>query len=985
MTDIHPLSSRFVTVSVLAARPGRRTVSVVSGTGFGGAIVGRGAELAVLGAVLDRLTPNAHAARPMVHVVGEPGIGKSGLLDALAGLGAARGIPMVVGRATEFEAHAPFAAVTDALDEPLAVALAAGDIRLRPDEVSQLAQVFPSLEPDSWPPQDAERHRLFRSVRTVLESLAGPRGLVVAFDDVHWADRATLDLLRYLARRPPAAPVLLVLAFRPRQLDAAVVAELTGPVPDDAIRLELGPLNRIDADTLLGVGVAASRRRELYQLSGGNPLYLTELARGDDEHWADADPFQRELAALPGSQLLLLRAAAVAGEDADLGMLAAVAELPPDAARAALADLVVRDLLRPLADGTRWRHRHPLLRHVVYMRTPPGWRLAAHCRAVDELALRGESNMMIAEHLSRCASPGNRWAIDRLADAAAMAMRIAPASAAHWLDVALRLLPADEASAARRVEMLAERVTALHRSGQLAQARTAVHDALAAVTPDMAEQRTRLVGLAATVERLLGRHDEARALLRAELDRRPDFPGPGLLMELVVTNVLAGDFATAQTLAATIVADRDVGSVVRAANLALTALATSVGQTTTAEHLSRLADADRVVDALTDAELGTVIEIPVWLGLADIQADRLAEAHRHVSRGLAVAARTGQHQVFTYLKLLLSTCAFGFGALDEAAAAAEDALDAALLAGNDQFVLMALLRLGNVIAWQGDIAGAEEVIARAGRLAASTASIYEGQVRLARAVCLFLSGKPEECVTAILDATNGGDFSTVLTAARVEWLELLTEAEIALGHPDQAADWAKHADEASAALHTGRQRGLALLAKAWATLPTSPADAAAAATPAITMLSEVGDQLSLARALLFTAKALTEAEDRTSANAHLSQARAAAERAGARALTAQIDTARHRLSLGAPDNLTDRERTITTLIQAGHTNREIATRLFLSTRTVEASLSKIYAKLGVKSRTRLIAHLTHDDDMPYETSRPSQGAPDSGGSGDSLQ
>jgi DNA-binding NarL/FixJ family response regulator len=950
-------------VAVLAARLGRRTVSDVSGTEFGGAVVGRGAELAVLGSALDRLTPNAHAARPMVHIVGEPGIGKSGLLDALAGLGATRGIPMVVGRATEFEAHAPFAAVTDALDEPLAQALATGDIRLRPDEVGELAQVFPSLEPDSWPPQDAEPHRLFRSVRTVLESLAGPRGLIVAFDDVHWADRATLDLLRYLARRPPAGLVLLVLAFRPRQLDAALVAELTGPVPDDAIRLELGPLNRTDADTLLGVGVAASRRRELYQLSGGNPLYLTELARGDDEHWADTDPFQRELAGLPESELILLRAAAVAGEDADLGMLAAVAELPPDAARGALADLVVRDLLRPQAEGTRWRHRHPLLRHVVYMRTPPGWRLAAHCRAVDELALRGESNMMIAEHLSRCASPGNRWAIDRLADAAAMAMRIAPASAAHWLDVALRLLPADEACAARRVEMLAERVTALHRSGQLAQARTAVHDALAAVTPDMAEQRTRLVGLAATVERLLGRHDEARALLRAELDRQSgNCPGPALLMELVVTSVLAGDFTTAQTLAGTIVADRDVGSVVRAANLALTALATSAGQTTTPEHLSRLAEADRVVDALTDAELGTVIEIPVWLGLADIQADRLTEAHRHVSRGLVVAAKTGQHQVFTYLKLLLSTCAFGFGALDEAAAAAEDALDAALLAGNDQFVLMALLRLGNVIAWQGDIAGAEEVIARAGRLAASTASVYEGQVSLARAVCLFLSGKAEACVTAILDATNGGDFSTVLTATRVEWLELLTEAEIALGHPDQAADWAKHADEASAALQTGRQRGLALLAKAWATLPASPADAAAAAAPAITMLSETGDQLSLARALLFTAKALTDSDDPTSAMAHLTQARAAAERAGAHSLTTQIAAARHRLTLGAPDTLTDRERTITALILAGHTNREIATSLFLSTRTIEASLSRIYAKLGVKSRTRLIAHLTRDDD-----------------------
>ena len=62
------------------------------------------------------------------------------------------------------------------------------------------------------------------------------------------------------------------------------------------------------------------------------------------------------------------------------------------------------------------------------------------------------------------------------------------------------------------------------------------------------------------------------------------------------------------------------------------------------------------------------------------------------------------------------------------------------------------------------------------------------------------------------------------------------------------------------------------------------------------------------------------------------------------------------------DRLTERERTITELILAGRTNREIAERLFLSTRTIEASLSRVYAKLGVRGRTRLIAHLTRDDD-----------------------
>ena len=182
-------------MTAVSARPARRTVSDVSGAQ---SIVGRGAELAVLDGVLDRL-----ARRPMVHVVGEPGIGKSGLLSALAGLAAARDVPMVVGRATEFEAHAPFAAVVDALDEPIAEALADGTVTLDAATVAQLADVFPSLD---VPPADvdAEPHKLFRAVRAALESLAGPRGLVVAFDDVHWADQATLDLLRYLVRRPPA-------------------------------------------------------------------------------------------------------------------------------------------------------------------------------------------------------------------------------------------------------------------------------------------------------------------------------------------------------------------------------------------------------------------------------------------------------------------------------------------------------------------------------------------------------------------------------------------------------------------------------------------------------------------------------------------------------------------------------------------------------------------------------------------------------------
>src|SRR5215468_11231985 len=126
--------------------------------------------------------------------------------------------------------------------------------------------------------------------------LAADRPLVLVLDDFHWADSASGELLGMLLRRPPAAPVLLALAVRPRQmperLGAAVArAERAGTLD----RVELGALAAAEVRELLGAEVSAGESEELHRESGGNPFYLQELARGARRPAAAAAPALAQL------------------------------------------------------------------------------------------------------------------------------------------------------------------------------------------------------------------------------------------------------------------------------------------------------------------------------------------------------------------------------------------------------------------------------------------------------------------------------------------------------------------------------------------------------------------------------------------------------------------------------------------------------------------------------------------------------------------
>lgn len=310
---------------------------------------------------------------------------------------------------------------------------------------------------------DAERYRLHRAVRDLLQVLAGADGLVLVLDDLHWADEASVELLGYLLRHPPSGPLLLAVACRPRQASAQLCRILAlSSQQGVADVVEVAALDAADADELIPANLAAPQRRKLYESSGGNPFYLQALARGasgsGSVHQAGFDldseipaavraVLLAELAALTPRELLAAGAAAVAGGEFDAGLMAEIAELAPGVALAAVDRLAAMDLIRAAGGSGRFQYRHPLVRSVAYQSAGAGWRLAAHARAAAALANRGASAVERAHHVERSAAPGDLAAAGVLAEAAGATMHTAPATAAHLAGAALRLLPHDAASA----------------------------------------------------------------------------------------------------------------------------------------------------------------------------------------------------------------------------------------------------------------------------------------------------------------------------------------------------------------------------------------------------------------------------------------------------------------------------------------------------------------------------------------------------------
>jgi len=895
----------------------------VSGT----KLIGREVELDAIRRLIEAA---ARGQREVLLVRGEAGIGKTRLLDALSDGAAERRVAVLRGRATELESDIPFAAVAEAL-EPF------DDVEL------------------STPASPAERWRLYRGLRDRLDTLPGGRPFALVLDDVHWADPATLELLEHLMRRPPERPHVLAAAVRPGQVADRLLAIRP------AAALDLGPLARDVADALLADLHDPDERERVYTRSGGNPLLLEELVRagpGAEAPESLVAAVGAERASLPEPARTLLDGAAVAGDPFDLDLATAAAGLDADEARAGLNVLVERGLVRRADAARRFAFRHPVVRSAVHAAVPAGEEIAAHERAARALEAARAPLPARAHHLAHAAAPGDAEGAATLRAAASLVRPQAPAIAADWLIAARRADPRLGPDGRRA---LAE---TLVEAGKLEAALVVVDEASSA---EVATDRDHRVGLAiagATVERHLGRHDAARRRLERVLD---EAPGSGLLMaHLALSAYERGDAEETARWAQRARATDDADGIVRAAAAALLAPAHAfAGRADAARDEADIAV--EAIEAASDTELAAAGELLTAVAWGVLAVERFADVVAVTRRSARAIRATGNGPAAIALDVA-AICALGLlGRITEAVAAGDEAEQAARVTGNDQAVQWAMWMHAWALLERGDLDGA--LAAAEGSVALAERLDDSALATIARAVLgavLVAQGEPERG-RPLLDAYD------LEPGWRCRWTPPLVEADLALGDASAAAAHANHATALAEATPLAGARAAAGRAQALVALATGdPAVAVELASAAVDAAERVGGALDAARAKLIMGRALA-ATDRAAALRELAAAEQAAQRAGAARVRDEALREQRRLGrrvgrggkrASAADGigaLSPREREVAGLVAEGRTNREIAARLYLSEKTIETVLSRVFRKLGVRSRVEVAARIAAAD------------------------
>jgi DNA-binding CsgD family transcriptional regulator/Tfp pilus assembly protein PilF len=907
----------------------------------------RRAELARLDALLDDVRAGHFRS---VQLTGEPGIGKTHLLEVLRQRARERGFVALSGRADEFDLDLPFGVFAAAL----------GADRALLDE------------------PDLDHYQLARRIRDLLDSLAGGAGLVLTLDDLHWADPGSIDLLDHLLRHPPRGPVLLAWALRDRQAPARLW-EVLAQDDDDRTRLELAPLTPGEMDELLGPGLSVPRRHALHVASGGNPFYLDTLARaagppgGEGVHvdigLGDAalrpvlGALAGELASLSAPALRVGQAAAVAGDIFDPEMIAAVGPVPVDQALAGLDELAARDVVRAEATARGFRFRHPLVRNAVYHTADPAWLRAAHARAAAQLRQRGAAAALRAHHVERSAIVGDEEAITVLVEAAENAALTAPAVAAHWFGVAATFLgDADQ----RRHVLALRRARAIGSTGRFADSRDLLRDLLPLIGDDRALQ-AEATTLCAGMERLLGRHEESLALLTSTLDSLADrdtAEAHALKLELAIGSVQGGRLLEAldwinQVLSG---AGRPGRTLETAGATGLLALghAYAGDYDQAKEHLR---EAMSLLDGVPDGELAKHLGV-IETAWGESILHRYHDARRHFARGVAMARRTGQYPMLAPLLFGLCTAETWLGNLAEAREHAEAGVELArTLSERSQFSAV-LGGLAEVAYQEGELAEAEQHAKEAIRALPPGTLLWSGHAEGVLARVRLAMGDPEGCREVLLRAGGGPDLPAYQPGMRPPWYDVLVQAELALGRPDAAAAWA---DRVVALPPVFGVEQAHRLTEARIFLASGRAgEAADLAGAAADYYHGVGMRIIEGDARHIRATALTAVGDHPGAQDELRRAKELFAACGAGGMHARVVADQRRIGAGRPRarkgdsvaNLTEREVEIAGLAAAGHSNREIGDKLGLSPKTVQTHLSRVFDKLGVTSRTGLAGRLT---------------------------
>lgn len=875
-------------------------------------LYGRSVEISALDKVIAQAR---HGCGEAVVLRGEAGVGKTALLDAAAARGGAMRVLRTGG--VESESDLAFAALHQLL-RPVAGMLDALPGPQRDAVRAALGHVAGGA---------GDRFLLGAGVLSLLAEAAGQEGLICVVDDFQWADRASADALLFAARRLGTERIAMLFAVRG---DAPVkgVPSTVGVcgLPEDAAAELL--------ESRFGLP-AAPVRRELITLTRANPLALEEIAaRLTPEQLTGREPLPDPLlggARLFGDRVAGLSASArlvalLAAVETDLEVVLRAAErLPAGAAgsgtaTAALAELEESGLAE--VSGTGMRFRHPLMRSAVHEAAAP-----AEVRRVHAVLAELTEGDRRAWHLAGAALGQAEPVAVALAEAAGRARdRGGYGAAATALTRAAELTPEPRARAVR----LKDAAAAAWLAGRPGQAESLLAEAREGAGSDnsLAMEIARLRGRfelnsgnAAEAVRILAAGDSLDMLADAveaasfvgdtaaivELGRRAAAHPEGFLRDAVagIGLHLNGDAAGPGLLRRALARADELENA--AGYLWATAAASALGEMDLATELAERAGRVARVSGMA-GQLPVVLE---FVATADRLAGRLARSRAVSEEGLALAREAGY----------------------ENTAAAHLA----------NLAVLAALR------------GKEESCERQAREALAIAlphrvGLHAGVAAYALAMldlCLGRCASAHDRFRAIASAGPGAGHPTVA------WRATPDRIEAAVGAGDEAGARAALAAYERSTEHAATSESRALLARC-----RGLAESAEEAFDEALRLHT--NPFEAARTALLLGERLRRAQRPGQARAHLRMAWEIFEQAGARpwARRAQEELrAAGEIGSAPPpgvlDALTPQELRIAGLVADGLSSRQIAAQLFLSTRTVEYHLYRIYPKLGISSRTDL--------------------------------
>jgi DNA-binding CsgD family transcriptional regulator/tetratricopeptide (TPR) repeat protein len=889
--------------------------------------------------VADRLLGDAARGQSGSLVLrAEAGMGKTALLDYAAAAGRAAKMMVLGVTGVEWESDLAFAGlhgllwpIVDELDgvpepqrEPLAAALGLA------------------------PGEGRDRFLVSAGALSLLAAAAESRPILCLVDDAQWLDVPSAQSLTFVARRLVAERVAILFGAREgerRRFDA--------PGLDDLV---VGGLDRASAHLLLdrsAPGAAPPVRARLIDEAAGNPLALLELPVAlSDRQLAGQAPlpaalpltsrlrasFSQRIDRLPAAtrEALLIAAAEEAGELAVTLGAAAKLELPQDALDPAEEIGLVR------IDGAVLSFRHPLVRSVVYESATLGQRQRTHAALAAALEGADGAERAVWHRAMGAVTQNEEVAAALEASAQSSQLRGGPASAASAFERAAAL----SKRSPERARRLAAAAQAAWTAGQGDRATELIGRALPIADRP---QRAWLLFMRGVIEGQSGWLLDGVATIHQGVALSED-PSVTLLL-LQEGFVMAGqadaveDAAEFATRAADVTPDDEIAAFTKASLIAAAA------------ELSGDYERGRSLSAEL-VELADQIDVPVcliWASLAAARVGMRREALHHANRAVSNAREQGAMTTLPFSLQVQAAALIGESRFELAYASADEGWRLALDTGQPSAACWNLMNLVIVDALRGD----EELVHAHGAelqglVARSGATLLGQYAGRALALLDLGAGRPAEAferLAAMISSAQTGSFDrrfmygvpdAVEAAVRADRLDEIAE------HVERFRRWAGQFQSPVA---------LALLARCEGLIDEENAEQHFARAVKLAPALSPFDQ---GRSELLYGEWLRRHRRRADARPHLRAALGRFEQIGARPweararseLRASGERARRR-DPSTRDQLTPQELQIARLVATRKTNPEIAAQLFLSPRTVDYHLRKVFVKLDINSRTEL--------------------------------